>query len=165
MNNDELYHYGVLGMRWGRRKSSKSTGQSEDSAEAKKIKKKKIDQMSNDDLQKLNRRQELEQQHKRLNPGKIAKGLLIVGAVAAALGTINKLYKNGKETTKIGKEVVGKYKTAKIKNHHKTMKKALGGAPVVKNTIDSVSRVSLNGNSKSMKKIGKLHVGQILKRR
>ena len=114
MNNDELYHYGVLGMRWGVRKKS-SGRRSADAEEASNLKRKRVDEMSNDELGKLNRRQQLEQQHKQLNPGKIAKGILIAGAVAAALGTINNLYRTSKESAKIGREVTQKYKTFSAK--------------------------------------------------
>lgn len=130
MNNNELYHYGVPGMRWGVRK--KTRNMSADAKEAQTLKKKKTYEMSNDELGKLNKRQQLEQQHKQLNPGKIAKGLLIAGAIAAALGTINKLYKSSKESAKIGKEVAGQYKATKLKKKHAAQIRNAGASVVHK---------------------------------
>lgn len=60
---NELYHHGVLGMKWGRRKNRMS----QDAREVKAIKKKKVSQMSNAELRKLNDRQNLENQHRNLN--------------------------------------------------------------------------------------------------
>ena len=57
VNNDELIHYGVLGMKWGRRKNRYI---SKDSKRATKIRKKRVNQMSNDDLKTVNKRLELE---------------------------------------------------------------------------------------------------------
>ena len=140
MNNNELYHYGVPGMRWGVRKSTKRM--SSDAAEASRLKKKKVSEMSNDEIQKLNRRSELEQQHKRLNPSKIAKGLLIAGAIATALGTINKLYKTGQESAKLGKEISTKYKNTKMKKErHGKYLQALGKDAVIKRKDLKVSKV------------------------
>lgn len=141
MNSDELYHYGVKGMRWGVRK--KPTNWSSDAKEAESIKKKKLNEMSNDELNKLNRRQQLEQQHKQLNPSNIAKGILIAGAVAAALGTITKLYKNSKETAKVGKEISDKYKATQLKKKHAAMIRDLGEQAVLKRKNMKVSKAIL----------------------
>lgn len=101
-NNNELYHYGVLGMRWGRRKSRMS----QDAREVKTIKKKKVSEMSNAELRKLNERQNLERNYRQLNPNSISKGIAVVGTTAAVLGSINGIRKNGKELIKVGKTVV-----------------------------------------------------------
>ena len=104
-NTEELYHWGIKGMKWGVRKDRKV---SEDAATAKALKKKKLDELSNAELKKLNERKNLEQQYKNLNPGAIKKGLKFVGAAAAVLGTAAALYNNGNSVVKAGKEVGGK---------------------------------------------------------
>ena len=77
MMNDELYHYGVPGMKWGVRRSqnkldridkrSKKNDWSEDATTAAKIKTKKVSQMTNAELRKLNDRRNLEQQNANLS--------------------------------------------------------------------------------------------------
>lgn len=142
-NNNELYHYGILGMRWGVRKASKTTKPSSDAAEAEKIKKKKVSEMSNDELQKLNRRQQLEKSHKELNPSSIKKGLAVAGAVVAALGTITALYKYSKQGIDKGKAIVQKNKNLKIKQQRKATIKQfkLGEQAIVKNKNISISKL------------------------
>lgn len=82
MTNNELYHYGVLGMKWGRRKAV-----SRDSAAASRIRKKKVSQMSNQELRDLNNRLNLEQQNKELSR-KSSKGRTAVKAFIKTAGTI-----------------------------------------------------------------------------
>lgn len=119
--SNELYHYGIPGMRWGVRRASKSKGQnySKDAIEAKRLKKKKVNEMSNDELKTLTKRQELEKKHKEFNPSKIAKGIAIVGAVALAIGTLNNLYNNSKNAVNNGKEITKKYRSYQMAKHKK----------------------------------------------
>ena len=104
---DELYHWGIKGMKWGVRKDRKM---SEDAATAKALKKKKLDELSNAELKKLNERKNLEQQYKNLNPSTIKKGAKAVGSAAAVMGTAIAIYNNSHTIVKICKEVVNKMK-------------------------------------------------------
>ncbi len=62
--NDELYHYGVLGMKWGRRKASSSSDSS--SSSQRKRKKEKVSNLSDEELKKRINRLNLEKQYKDL---------------------------------------------------------------------------------------------------
>ena len=109
---DELYHSGVLGMRWGRRKVKRKS--SEDYLNAKKIRKKKISELSNKELQEYNNRKNLEQNYKRLTPAKIAIGLAALGGASVAMENINKFTTQGGTFIKNGKRIVSKMSKIKI---------------------------------------------------
>lgn len=86
--DDFLAHYGVPGMRWGKRKggsttSGKKASVSADAKEVASIRTKKPSQMSNQELQKVNTRINLEQQYSRLNPSKVTKGKQTATALLA----------------------------------------------------------------------------------
>jgi hypothetical protein len=78
--DDFIEHFGVKGMKWGRRKSEPPNPAhvSADAARVNKIKarveKKGLDNLSNDDLAKLNKRNQLVSEYKKQNPGKFEKG-------------------------------------------------------------------------------------------
>ena len=119
MNNQELMHYGILGMKWGvrrnRKQSSssssskkKSSRVSDDYAEYQKLKSRKPSSLSNSELKKLNERMNLEQNYRRLNPSTIRKGLGIATVTATTLGTIANLYNNYSQVVNIGKKILKK---------------------------------------------------------
>lgn len=67
-----LEHHGIKGMKWGvRRKRNSKTGrvESSDSKTARRLKKKRLSEMSNEELAKLNKRMQLERQYKQLKAG------------------------------------------------------------------------------------------------
>lgn len=107
--NGELYHYGVPGMRWGVRRAQKRVarvqrkgarkGWSDDAVEVAAIKTKKVRQMSNAELRRLNERNQLEVTNRDLkrkqNRGERAVQTFIktagtITAVAAAAGVYKK---------------------------------------------------------------------------
>ena len=122
-SDGELYHWGVKGMKWGVRRFQKKDGSltpagkkrrkdtsnwSDDAKEAARIKKKKLNEMSNAELNKLNTRQNLERQHKQLNPSSVKKGIMAIGATAAFMGTILKVVNNSDKIVQAGKKVGSK---------------------------------------------------------
>lgn len=118
-NYNELYHWGVKGMKWGIRryqnkdgtltaKGKKHYSMSDDAKTASDLKKKKVSEMSNAELRKLNERTRLEQEYSKLNPGAIRKGWKFVAASAGIMGTALAVYNNSNQIAKIGKEVGGK---------------------------------------------------------
>lgn len=74
MPNNSLMHYGVLGMRWGRRKGRASVSVSSDHETATALKKKHLSEMSNDELKKLTARLQLEKQYKDLSKKEVSAG-------------------------------------------------------------------------------------------
>lgn len=96
---DEIYHHGVPGMRWGIRKmfsgSSKKGGPkrkpSQDYKTVQKLRKKKLKELSNDELKTINTRKQLEKTNQKFR--KVGIGL----AATATAVTVLSNYKNLKE--------------------------------------------------------------------
>lgn len=69
--NKDLKHFGILGMHWGIRRKNPSHP---DASEAHTLKKKPIHELSNAEIQKINKRLQLEQQLKQLKAADSARG-------------------------------------------------------------------------------------------
>ena len=80
-----LQHVGIMGMHWGHRKDDGSPGHvshpSADHATVAVIRKKKLSEMSNEEIQKMATTMQLENQYKKLNPGKVSAGKRYVAGV------------------------------------------------------------------------------------
>lgn len=79
MYNNELYHWGVKGMKWGVRKKR---APSEDHVRTKTLKKKRLYELSNDELKDLNTRMQLEVQYKNLKKQNVSAGKKFIKDVA-----------------------------------------------------------------------------------
>lgn len=118
---NELYHHGVKGMKWGVRKAKESSGSkrsktedwSEDAKESHRLSRKKASQLSNSELKKVNERRNLEQQFRKLNPDTIAKGIKYIGSAAAITGTTIAVISNSKKLIETGKEMANAIAIAK----------------------------------------------------
>lgn len=112
MNNQELKHYGVLGMKWGRRKAQYNT--SADHDRANELEKKHMSEMTNQELKEFTTRRELEDRYKKQHPDTFKKVIGAIATTAAALGTVALLYENGRKVVKGGSEVYKGYKNSKV---------------------------------------------------
>ena len=125
----ELYlqHHGIKGMHWGIRRFQNADGSltsagrkryldnwSEDAKIAHELKRKKVSEMTNTELKKLNERRNLEKQYKDLNPSKVTK--IIKTMVAGALGTVSLLYNNYNQVIKAGKGVAKSFDDMRMKD-------------------------------------------------
>lgn len=90
MNEEEIKHFGIPGMKWGVRKEDK---RSSDHIVSRDLKKKSIKEMTNTELQQLNKRLQLEQSYRELSlrgssitrGHEFVKGALAMGTTMAAV--------------------------------------------------------------------------------
>lgn len=105
--DDILQHYGIKGMKWGvRRKRGPSGRVSSDYSSVRKLKKKKLSQLSNADLKKIKKRMDLEKDVRsaKKNPGqKLVDRVLgqygnqVIGGVTGAAAATTVAYILGKK--------------------------------------------------------------------
>ena len=118
---DYLMHYGVPGMKWGRRKSQSSSfkslkkkhidSYSSDYQETRKMRRKSSKKLSNEELKKLNERMRLEQEYNRLSTSQVNRGLEVTKKTVAIAGTIGGLYAiSQSDYVKAGKTLLSKIK-------------------------------------------------------
>ena len=105
---DELRHYGVLGMKWGKRRSKAELARARASRGSSKVTKKSIEEMSDDELRRKLNRLQMEQQYAKLSGADVNRGkqyvekLIKAGTTAAAVSTTAlTLYNNAGKIKKI----------------------------------------------------------------
>lgn len=99
---ESLYHFGVVGMKWGRRRAR--TPGSEDHESSRVLKNKGVKNLSTKELKELTQRLQLEKQYKDLSPNDFKRGMNIVKEITAVGTTIAAAYALTK--TPLGQELI-----------------------------------------------------------
>lgn len=114
MTDEELMHYGKVGMKWGVRKSSSSRRipATKDFITARELKKKKVHQLTNDEISTLTKRMELEKKFSQLNPSAIKRGQAKVNDIMSVVSTVATVVNSpvGRILIKNGKAILAKAK-------------------------------------------------------
>ena len=122
--NTYLMHFGIKGQKWGirryqnpdgtlteagKRREAKLARLSSDERRYRELKTKKFSEMSNQEVNELNNREQLRQNYKRLNPNAFAKGVAAVAGITATMMVANKFMANGKVFVNNGKNIVNHF--------------------------------------------------------
>jgi len=123
-SKDELYHHGVVGMKWGRRKARVTLGEPKQTFKEKRAAKAKAKKdaiardpktMTNKKLKTAIRRMKLEQQYNRLSGRDVDKGkarlenvLKVIGTTAAVGGNLLNIYYNTSKLANLGSNVINR---------------------------------------------------------
>lgn len=89
MSNNELVHYGVKGMRWGVRKKSSSRSTTSASEARNAVRGKRVNEITDKELQAYINRLNMERQFTRLNKGKVDRGHETAKKILAVGATVN----------------------------------------------------------------------------
>ena len=91
INEEELMHYGVMGMRWGVRRASKRSGGSKKKKASRQPQQQPKRRMSNKELQSRVRRMKLEQQYRDLTNDLTPKKKNKIEKLISTADTVSKL--------------------------------------------------------------------------
>jgi rRNA maturation protein Rpf1 len=78
---DFLFHFGIPGMKWGKRRAKTLQNVSKDSERVSKLKTKKLHELTNDELKDLTQRMQLERSFKDLKKSQSNAGKKIVSEI------------------------------------------------------------------------------------
>jgi len=94
MNTQSLQHHGILGMHWGIRRTPAQLGKRTEVAgdHLKSIRKQKVSTLSNEEIQRLAQRYQLESSLKGVTPTALKRGENAAKAVFAAGSAIGSVY-------------------------------------------------------------------------
>ena len=111
---DELYHWGIKGMKWGVRRYQNKDGTL--TSEGKKHYSQDHEDYTRAHTKKSVREMSDSELNTRINRLQKEKAIKIAGATATALGTVTTLYNNGSNAMKLGKSIVesGAFKNAVV---------------------------------------------------
>ena len=132
---NELYHFGIKGMKWGVRRFQNKDGTRTTAGKSRRKEyssdyidsrtKKSISSMSNEELKKRINRYQLENQYRSLEPSVYNKGMTMAKKIIATVGVVGGLYANktnadlkaalesGKSFVKSGGQTVNRMRSEK----------------------------------------------------